>query len=101
MSIQRFGTVDIDGLWLLRRTKGGNMNPRFPGFVERKDDTIVREQWYRHVRGTEYLAADPVKIPELTSLIESHTDVSSNVAFNLPVSAATAGRHDPFDALPP
>lgn len=101
MSIQRFGAVDIDGLWLLRRTKGDNMNPRFPGFDERKDVTIVREQWYRHVRGTEYLAANPVDVPDLTSLIESHTDISSSVVFNPPVGAATAGRHDPFDALPP
>jgi hypothetical protein len=96
MSLHLFGTVDIDGLWLLRSSKGDY--PRFTGFDERKDVTIVGEQWYYHLPGTEYLAANPVEIPELTRLIKSHTESSSDVVFiNLDGSTA----RDPFHVLSP
>lgn len=39
MGVHLFGTVDIDGLWLLRSTKGDY--PRFTSFDKRKDVTIV------------------------------------------------------------
>jgi hypothetical protein len=100
MSTHRFGFVDIDGLWLLRRTKGDY--PRFASFNEREDVTSVSEQWHHHVQGTEYLAANPVDVPELTSLLEScHTESSSDVVFNPPLVSATPAAHDPFRALPP
>lgn len=99
MSIHRFGTVDIDGLWVLRRTRGDY--PRFASFNEREDVTIVSEQWYHHVPGTEYLAANPVNVPELTRLLEScHIETSSDVVFKAPLVSATTA-HDPFRALQP
>lgn len=80
MSLHRFGKVDIDGLWLLRSTKGDY--PRFTRFDERKDITIVGEQWYDHLPGIEHLAANPTEIPELTRLIESHAETfTSDVVF--------------------
>lgn len=97
MSIERFGTVDIDGLWLLRSTNGDY--PRFADFEERKDVTLVGQQWYRHVRGTEYLAANPIDIPELRDLLESQRQQSSDVVFEPLVASKSA--KDPFQALSP
>jgi len=96
MSVHFFGTVDIDGLWLLRSSKGDY--PRFTGFDERKDVTIVGEQWYYHLPGTEYLAANPVEIPGLTRLIGSHTETSSDVVFR---SLNGSKVRDPFHVLSP
>lgn len=97
MSIQRFGIIDIDGLWLLPRTKGGY--PRFVDLDERKDVILVREQQHRHVPGTEYLATNPVDIPELTSFLETHPQRLSDVVFK--ALAASASAQDPFQAFPP
>ena len=97
MSIQRFGVVDIDGLWLLRKTKGGY--PRFADFDERQDVVLVREQRHRHVPGTEYLATNPIDVPDLTRLLESRPEHSSDVVFK-PLVASTSAQ-DPFQALSP
>lgn len=97
MSVRRFGTVDIDGLWLLRRTMGDY--PRFAGFDEREDVTLVSEQWYHHVPGTEYLATNPMNVPGLTETIEVIPKRSVNVVFEPLVASTTA--KDPFQALPP
>ena len=97
MSIERFGTVDIDGLWLLRSTNGDY--PRFADFEERNDVTLVGQQWYRHVRGTEYLAANPIDIPKLRDLLESQRQQSSDVVFEPLVASKSA--KDPFQALSP
>lgn len=97
MSIERFGTVDIDGLWLLRRKDGDYCG--FDDFEERKDVTLVGEQYYRHVPGTEYLAANPVDIPDLTRLLESRLQRSSDVVFKPLVASASV--EDPFQVLSP
>lgn len=97
MSMQRFGIVDIDGLWRLRMTKSDW--PRFAGFDERKDVISVGEQWYRHMPGTEYLAANPVKVPALTKLIQSVPEAFDDVVFDQLVTSTTA--QDPFQALSP
>lgn len=97
MSMQRFGRVDIDGLWQLRRKRGDF--PRFASFDERKDVAKVGEQWYNHVPGTEYLATNPVDVPELTRLIESCAKASSDAVFSLPAIPTSA--RDPFHDLSP
>jgi hypothetical protein len=97
MSIQRFGTAEIDGLWLLRRTHGGY--PRFVDFDERKDVILVREQQHRHVPGTEYLATNPIEVPELTSFLETLPERSSDIIFSPLVASASAQDH--FQTLSP
>jgi hypothetical protein len=98
MSIERFGTVDIDGLWNLRKTKGGH-RPRFRGFDERADVSLVCEQKYHAVVGTEYLASNPTEVPEVVEIIRSCTRAASDIQFSQrPASAST---RDPFQALSP
>ena len=75
MSTHRFGTIDIDGLWQLRNTHGDY--PRFVDLEEREDVNLVGEQWYDHVPGTEYLAANPVDVPALKELLENCEEKSS------------------------
>lgn len=97
MSFERFGTVDIDGLWLLRR-KEDDYCP-FDDFEERKDVMLVGEHHYRHVPGTEYLATNPVDIPELTRFLETRRQRESDVVFKPLV--ASASEKDPFQDLSP
>lgn len=98
MSIHRFGTVDIDGLWQLRNTHGDY--PRFVDLEEREDVTLVGEQWYDHVPGTEYLAANPVDVPALKAVLENCEETSSETVFEqLPDSSSST--RDPFQLLSP
>jgi hypothetical protein len=98
MSIERFGTVDIDCLWNLRKAKGDE-HPRFQAFDERADVVLVGKQNYHAVVGTEYLASNPTEFPEMASLIRSCTEAASDVVFNqLPTLAST---DDPFQTLSP
>jgi hypothetical protein len=98
MSIERFGTVDIDGLWNLRKTKGGH-RPRFRGFDERADVSLVCEQKYHAVVGTEYLASNPTEVPEVAEIIRSCTRAASDIQFSQ--RPAPASTRDPFQALSP
>ena len=97
MSIQRFGAVDIDGLWELRKAKCSG--PRFTGFDERNDMLRVRGRWHQHIPGTEYLAANPIVIPKLTRLIQSCANASSDVVFSQLISSAPT--QDLFASLSP
>lgn len=98
MSTHRFGAVDIDSLWQLRNTHGDY--PRFIDLEEREDVTLVSEQWYSPVAGTEYLATNPVEISGLTILLENCEDAASDVVFSqLPESSPSA--RDPFQLLSP
>jgi hypothetical protein len=101
MSVERFGTVDIDGLWNLRNTKGGDReHPQFRDFDERADVTLVGEQekCYAVVR-TEYLASNPTEVPEVAEIIRSCTRATSdNLSSQKPPRTST---HDPFHALSP
>jgi hypothetical protein len=98
MSIQRFGVVDIDGLWLIREENHDDSELRYAGFDERKDVLNVIEEYYHHIPGTEYLAANPVVVPALTKLIESRPKATSDVVFNqLHISAS--GTQDLFQTL--
>jgi hypothetical protein len=97
MSIQRFGIVDIDGLWQLRKLRCAG--PRFSDFQERKDMLRTNGPWHWHFPGTEYLAANPLVVPKLVKLIERCSNSSSDVVFSQ--LTAHASTHDPFDTLSP
>lgn len=98
MSTQRFGRVDIDGLWQLRNTHGDY--PRFVDLEERGDVTLVGEQWYDPVPGTEYLAANPVDIPALKRLLETCEESNSSTVFEQLPDPSSPTR-DPFQVLSP
>lgn len=98
MSTHRFGTVDNDGLWQLRNTHGDY--PRFIDLDEREDVTLVGEQWYSPVAGTEYLAANPVDVPGLKALLEDREDADSDVVFEQMADSSPSTR-DPFQLLSP
>ncbi|KAI7282514.1 hypothetical protein KC343_g1476 [Hortaea werneckii] len=70
VSLRCFGRVDIDGLWRLREEKGSYVN-RFEGMPRNPDVELVSEEWYSARPGTEYLAADPIDVPGLSTLIQS------------------------------
>lgn len=91
ISRKRLGTIDIDGLWELRRVSErpqgyqlwmtsiklnlikaqGEYSNRFARFPDRFDRDACCQQWFRCVPGTEYLVANPLTIPGLEDLIQS------------------------------
>lgn len=100
-SIRRFGKVHIDGLrqlWL----ENDDYGQRFPEFPERPDVSLVNEQFYQCVPGTEYLVAHPVRIPGLLDLIQNCIDPKEAVAevFSIPSETKDHGG-DPFAVLSP
>lgn len=91
------GTVDIDGIWQLRTVQGDF--PRYKDFSERDDVQLVGEQWFRLVPGSEYVAANPMEIPQLHKLIKDcATDVGDIVFQTLPHFETV---QDPFQSLSP
>lgn len=101
-SRERFGFVNIDGLSTLWNQQGDYYN-RFEDFTETPDLDLVREQMFRHVPGTEYLVADPVRVPGLEELLDScileDDGPRKDIAFDALTSAPSAA--DPFAVLPP
>ncbi|KAM0351720.1 hypothetical protein ACHAPU_002232 [Fusarium lateritium] len=68
-SLHRYGTVDIECLtqwWLLEAT-----DEDFDAFPRHEDVKSAKEQWWLHIKGHEYLAANPCFIPGLKSLLSS------------------------------
>lgn len=96
MSMLRFGKVDIDGLWKLRTAHGSYEN-RFTDFPERPDVKLCTEQYHECVRGTEYLAANPIEPLGLQKLINECTGASDEVAFTSGPSVSEG--KDPFAQL--
>jgi len=96
MSALRSGKVDIDGLWRLRNEQGDYEN-RFRDFPERPDVKLVTGQYYECVRGTEYLAANPIEPLGLQALIDGCVGASDEVAFTSGPSVSEG--EDPFGRL--
>lgn len=99
MSVQRFGMVDIDGLWQFRKAHGSFEFTRYRDFEERKDVQLVGEQWFRPVPGSEYVAANPMEIPQLRKLIADCATDAGDVVFQILSHSETI--HDPFQSLSP
>ena len=68
LSLKLLGIVDIDGVYLLT-SRQGDMSNRFEGFSQTSDLTLVDDQFYSCVPGTEYLVAHPLHIPGLDDLM--------------------------------
>ncbi|KAI7223503.1 hypothetical protein KC333_g455 [Hortaea werneckii] len=103
VSLRCFGRVDIDGLWRLREEKGDYVS-RFEGMPRNPDVDLVSEKWYSARPGTEYLAADPVDVPGLSTLIQSclveRGDVCESVFDASEHMTKSAEHSDPFSRLP-
>ncbi|KAI6844494.1 hypothetical protein KC340_g6380 [Hortaea werneckii] len=104
VSLRCFGKVDIEGLWRLREERGSHVN-RFAGMPRNQDVELVSEQCYSASPGTEYLAADPVDVPGLSTLIQSclvkREDVCESVFDPSGPSRPKATHSDPFSRLSP
>ncbi|KAK5113899.1 hypothetical protein LTR85_010432 [Meristemomyces frigidus] len=101
VSRQRLGKVDIDALWRLREAFGDYEN-RFTDFPHRPDVDLVSDQWYSCEPGTEYLAANPVEIPGLDSLVQGcvmESEHMRDVVFD--ARERSVPGHDPFSRLSP
>lgn len=103
-SLLKTGCVDIDGLtgWYTMEAEYGC----FDSFPRHDNVEKCREQWWEHVRGTEYLAANPLFIPDLSSILGSavSTDPAFDVrngAFGIPqMAGGEAATADAFTVLP-
>ncbi|KAI7439664.1 hypothetical protein KC336_g2610 [Hortaea werneckii] len=104
VSLRCFGRVDIDGLWRLREEKGSYVN-WFEGMPRNPDVELVSEEWNSARPGTEYLAADPIDVPGLSTLIKScllkEGDVCESVFDACEHIKNSAEHSDPFTRLPP
>ncbi|KAI7167164.1 hypothetical protein KC319_g1909 [Hortaea werneckii] len=104
VSLRHFGKVDIESLWRLREERG-SFESRFVGMPSNPDVKLVSEQWYSARPGTEYLAADPVDVPGLSTLIHNclvkEGDVCESVFDACEHTTDKAEHYDPFTRLPP
>ncbi|KAI6796882.1 hypothetical protein KC363_g3038 [Hortaea werneckii] len=105
ISLRHLGRVDIDGLWRLRQERGSFVN-RFDGMLPGSHDVKwVSQESYSAVPGTEYLAADPVDVPGLSTLIQGclakGEDVCESVFDASELMIDSAEHSDPFLRLPP
>ncbi|PGH06212.1 hypothetical protein AJ79_06600 [Helicocarpus griseus UAMH5409] len=119
LSRRRFGFVDVHSLYRWRILDGvkNRFNDGFPyGFAV----TRCQQQWWDHMPGTEYLAANPINIPRLRQLLKNHSCLvspwSKGVVFHFrytppgasqveghatpPPAPTGASTSDPFQKLP-
>lgn len=71
---------------------------RFINFPQGTDHNIVLEQWYFHEPGTEYLAANPIDVPGLTTIINDCKGKHAEVVFAQTDHDTSS---DPFALLSP
>lgn len=102
----RTGDVDIAGLtdWW---TIGADYNTFYRLEQEVRDLNVrkCREQDWRHVNGTEYLAANPLLVPALPAILQQALVHDPDFdprhgAFDVPDQTPSAPSNDPFAALP-
>lgn len=100
MSLENFGSVAIDELKQLW-WENDEHHMRFAWFESSHSDlSIVSDQFYICVPGTEYLAAHPLRVPALSELIQNclaDGPVASEVVFE--ASDHPASSNDPFAKL--
>lgn len=99
MSVERFGAVDLDGIRYLWAEEG-DYDQRCENLSVSPDCDLVSEQFFECVRGTEYLAANPLQIPMLADLLQDcqKSERQSDSVFSSRSSNSSSG--DPFSKLP-
>ncbi|KAI6773007.1 hypothetical protein HG530_003965 [Fusarium avenaceum] len=68
-SICRYGSIDVEGL--MQWWQVGSSYNDFADFPRDPAVKMAHEQWWRHNRGDEYLAANPCFVPGLESILSS------------------------------
>ncbi|KAK2016459.1 hypothetical protein LZ32DRAFT_79544 [Colletotrichum eremochloae] len=99
-SLHRSGRIDVRGLtdWFHLEADWA----QFRAFPRAEAVIKAREQWWRHVKGDEYLAANPCFVPGLQKILRTHAssskcdedrgrDVSDVDSTTMPFSGATDG----------
>jgi hypothetical protein len=103
LSSLTLGKIDITLLtswWSLEAEYG-----YFHKFPRHPDVYRCSEQWWRHVKGTEYLVANPLYVPKLRNIFEAATDTTPDFsprddAFTISESMKEPSHADPFNRLP-
>lgn len=97
------GMIDVEGLtnWWGHRL----VNSQYLHHSDDQDVQRCSEQWWDHVRGTEYLAANPLFVPKLREIFQAATNTAPgfsprNGAFTIPGTAAPENSTDIFSRLP-
>ncbi|CEL03816.1 hypothetical protein ASPCAL04959 [Aspergillus calidoustus] len=91
-----FGRVNVDGLMKWRNAESGY--EEFHEFPRIADVFEAQEQWWEHVPGKEYLAANPLYVPGLPALLRGAAATDGGMHHEgLPV---TGGGIDRLGALP-
>jgi hypothetical protein len=103
LSSLTIGKIDINLLtsWWSLEAEYNN----FHEFPRHPDVSSCSDQWWRHIKGTEYLVANPLYIPKLRNIFEAATDTAPNFsprdgAFTILESTKGPSHTDPFHRLP-
>ena len=104
----RLGSVDIEGLATWRRYHSSPLYDDHPRHL-----AVWRGawQWWNHVRGDEFLAANPVLVPALPSVFNDAMETDPNFSIRRsafeersqdinPANQHSQASNDPFNALP-
>jgi hypothetical protein len=96
----QFGKVNIDGLMKWRNAESSYED--FHEFPRTGDVLEAQEQWWEHVPGKEYLAANPLYVPGLPALLQDATEDNTAMDYERPFAASpgTGERVDRLGALP-
>ena len=89
LSEERFGKIDIHGLISWRNINFGD-GDKVPFSMDPNVKRASRTSWQHH-SGSEYLAANPIYIPGLTSVLEAASKVGESFS----------SRNSAFESLPP
>ncbi|RGP76878.1 hypothetical protein FLONG3_4961 [Fusarium longipes] len=99
-SLKHSGVVDIQGLTQWWRLE--NDYDDFHAFPRHEAVKKAQEQWWSHVLGDEFLAANPCFIPGFESLLQSSPVTDSQDSTPMLKAISNEGsNNDPFSKLPP
>ncbi|KAL3458757.1 hypothetical protein BJX64DRAFT_212746 [Aspergillus heterothallicus] len=95
----QFGKVNVDGLMKWRNHESSYED--FHEFPRAGDVFDAREQWWDHIPGNEYLAANPLYIPGFPGLLLDAARREDEMEYERPSSGLSPGRDaDRLGSLP-
>ncbi|KAL3492121.1 hypothetical protein BJX62DRAFT_112669 [Aspergillus germanicus] len=96
----QFGKVNVDGLMNWRNAESSYED--FHEFPRIADVLEAQEQWWEHVPGKEYLAANPLHVPGLPALLRRAADNNEGMDYDrsFASSPCTSSGLDRLGALP-
>ncbi|KAL0932185.1 uncharacterized protein CTRU02_213138 [Colletotrichum truncatum] len=103
-SLRRFGSIDVQGLmeWFRLDAAWSTHNPVSHSAAVNRG----RDQWFRHVVGDEFLAANPCFVPRLQHILRAHTgqaedtDIGQDASQDDASPPPSSPNQDPFTTLP-